>query len=95
MRHLNVAVTVPTSVDQDVTVITQPVVLSRTPAEVTAGAPQWGEHSEAILAELGYQPADLERLRAQGVLTGRCGRHRTQFNHHRATSPHTIPRGKR
>ncbi|KCV64300.1 hypothetical protein AZ14_1011, partial [Bordetella bronchiseptica 980] len=27
----------------------------------------WGEHSEAILAELGYQPADLERLRAQGV----------------------------
>ncbi|AOB25657.1 CaiB/BaiF CoA transferase family protein [Bordetella bronchiseptica] len=67
VRHLNVAVTVPTSVDQDVTVITQPVVLSRTPAEVTAGAPQWGEHSEAILAELGYQPADLERLRAQGV----------------------------
>jgi len=41
---------------------------SRTPAEIRHGAPALGEHTEKILAELGYTPAEAETLRAEGAL---------------------------
>jgi crotonobetainyl-CoA:carnitine CoA-transferase CaiB-like acyl-CoA transferase len=43
---------------------------SNTPAGVRHGAPALGEHSEALLAELGYQPSDIAELRVQGVING-------------------------
>ncbi len=34
--------------------------------------PLLGEHSAEILAELGYDPATIERLRADGVICDPC-----------------------
>ena len=45
-----------------------PVRFSATPAGVRARAPLLGEHTDAILRELGYGPADLAELRAGGVI---------------------------
>src|SRR5690606_19934923 len=68
VQHLEVSKTVPTSVRVDVTVITQPVKLPRTPAQVDSGAPQWGEHTEAVLREAGFSEDDIRVLSEKGVV---------------------------
>jgi crotonobetainyl-CoA:carnitine CoA-transferase CaiB-like acyl-CoA transferase len=45
----------------------QPVTLARTPSTIARAAPKRGEHSEEILAEVGYGPAEIARLKAAGV----------------------------
>jgi crotonobetainyl-CoA:carnitine CoA-transferase CaiB-like acyl-CoA transferase len=40
----------------------------RTPATIRSLAPGLGEHNAELLGELGYAPADVERLAASGVL---------------------------
>lgn len=45
-----------------------PVKLSETPGQVRRRPPTLGEHADELLAELGYAPADVARLRAGGVL---------------------------
>ena len=42
--------------------------LSGTPGQIRAPAPALGEHTEAVLAELGYDAAGLAELRAQRVV---------------------------
>ncbi|MCI0345482.1 MAG: CoA transferase, partial [Chloroflexi bacterium] len=42
--------------------------LSRTPASIRHPPPLLGEHSAEILAELGYSPRQVARLRADGVV---------------------------
>jgi crotonobetainyl-CoA:carnitine CoA-transferase CaiB-like acyl-CoA transferase len=41
---------------------------SQTPAGVRFGAPALGEHTDTVLAGLGYQSSDIAELRAQGVI---------------------------
>ena len=48
--------------------ITQAVTLSRTPAEVRTSAPGWGEHTDAVLAEIGYSGAEIAMFHEQGVV---------------------------
>ena len=36
--------------------------LSRTPTRVRTAAPELGEHNREILAELGYDPREIQRL---------------------------------
>ncbi len=45
-----------------------PVHLSDTPLSYLRHPPRLGEHSAEVAAELGYSNADIERLRADGVL---------------------------
>lgn len=45
-----------------------PVRLSATPGAITSRPPLLGEHTDAILAELGYSAAEIARLRADGVV---------------------------
>ena len=45
-----------------------PVHLSDTPLSYRRHPPRLGEHSDEVAAELGYSNADIERLRAEGVL---------------------------
>lgn len=45
-----------------------PVDLSETPGTFRHRAPQLGEHTDAILTELGYSPGDIEQLRADRVV---------------------------
>ena len=45
-----------------------PVRLAATPGEIRRRAPRLGEHTDEVLRELGYAVADIERLRARGVV---------------------------
>ncbi len=44
------------------------VRMTDTPATVRTPSPDVGAHTDQVLAELGYAPADVDRLRAQGVI---------------------------
>ena len=52
----------------DVAYLGQPVTLSRTPSHVVAHPPAQGEHTVAVLRELGYGDAEIERLRSDGII---------------------------
>lgn len=45
-----------------------PIKLSRTPGGTRAAPPRFAEHTEAILQEHGYTAAEIDELRAAGVL---------------------------
>jgi crotonobetainyl-CoA:carnitine CoA-transferase CaiB-like acyl-CoA transferase len=45
-----------------------PFKLGATPATIRSAPPMLGEHSDEILAELGYDPASIKRLHADGVI---------------------------
>ena len=45
-----------------------PIKFSETPGEIATHAPGLGEHTEAILTQLGYDQTELEQLRAVGVI---------------------------
>jgi crotonobetainyl-CoA:carnitine CoA-transferase CaiB-like acyl-CoA transferase len=49
-------------------VMSNPVKLSQTPATIRRRAPEFGEHSEEVLLELGYSWEDIEQFRAGGVI---------------------------
>jgi crotonobetainyl-CoA:carnitine CoA-transferase CaiB-like acyl-CoA transferase len=68
VRHLGVTKTLPTGFGKDRTFITQPVVLSRTPADVVAPAPGWGEHTEEVLRDLGYDDQAIADLKQRQVV---------------------------
>jgi crotonobetainyl-CoA:carnitine CoA-transferase CaiB-like acyl-CoA transferase len=44
------------------------VNLERTPTSVRTPAPEQGQHTDAVLAELGYSADDVERFRREGVV---------------------------
>jgi crotonobetainyl-CoA:carnitine CoA-transferase CaiB-like acyl-CoA transferase len=48
-------------------VITSPVVLSKTPASIRLPAPDFNQHTEEILLELGYNKEDIAQFKEQGV----------------------------
>ena len=48
--------------------IRYPGHLSETPADMRHHAPRLGEHSEEILAEAGFNAAEIERLVGEGVV---------------------------
>ncbi|MGB3867003.1 MAG: CoA transferase [Xanthobacteraceae bacterium] len=45
-----------------------PLKMSSVARIATRGAPTLGQHSEEVLAELGYAPSDVKRLRSEGVI---------------------------
>ena len=49
-------------------VVGTPIAMSATPLEPAATAPALGEHTEAVLAELGVDAAAIARLREQGTI---------------------------
>jgi crotonobetainyl-CoA:carnitine CoA-transferase CaiB-like acyl-CoA transferase len=48
--------------------LSNPIKLSETPAENRCKAPELGEHSDEILAELGYSEEKIEELRKAGTI---------------------------
>jgi len=44
------------------------MILSDTPVRYASAAPRHGEHTAAVLAELGLKPAEIERLARAGVI---------------------------
>jgi crotonobetainyl-CoA:carnitine CoA-transferase CaiB-like acyl-CoA transferase len=49
-------------------ILNQAVKLSRTPASVKTATPEIGQHTDEILAELGYDPKQVKNLRDRGVV---------------------------
>jgi formyl-CoA transferase len=68
VRHLNMTRTLPHPVLGEVEVIGQPIELSRTPWSVRSATPEAGEHTSAILTELGYTDEQAAAMRAAKVV---------------------------
>ncbi|HET7413961.1 MAG TPA: CaiB/BaiF CoA-transferase family protein [Pararhizobium sp.] len=68
VRHLGIAAAVPREGGGSVTLVGQPVGLSRTPATYTGLLPAAGADNESILGELGFDGAKLHELRREQVI---------------------------
>ena len=68
VQHLGMAVPIDHPVRGETRLVAQPVRLSRTPSAITASAPEAGEHSDAILTDLGLTSEEIAALRAKAVI---------------------------
>jgi crotonobetainyl-CoA:carnitine CoA-transferase CaiB-like acyl-CoA transferase len=68
VQHLGIAQPVEHPALGGIELVGQAVTLSRTPSRLTSASPELGEHTDAILRELGYADADIAGLRARGVV---------------------------
>ncbi len=62
VKHLGVVSSLERADGKKTHYITQPVTLQRTPAQVVAPAPAWGEHTDEVLKEVGYSPAEIQQF---------------------------------
>jgi crotonobetainyl-CoA:carnitine CoA-transferase CaiB-like acyl-CoA transferase len=68
VKHLGIAQKVHHPQLGDIELIGQAVTLSRTPSRLETASPDAGEHTDAILGELGYSAGDIARLREKRVV---------------------------
>jgi formyl-CoA transferase len=68
VKHLGIAQPVEHPALGHIELVGQAVSLSRTPSRLNTASPEAGEHTDAILGELGYSAADIARLRQRGVV---------------------------
>jgi formyl-CoA transferase len=69
VRHLGLdSATVESPVRGRIRLVPQPIVLSRTPSRLASPPPEVGEHTEEVLAELGYDAAAVAELRARRIV---------------------------
>jgi len=68
VRHLQMSAVTNSPVMGDLNLITQPVVLDRTPSSIATAPPERGHNTEEILAELGVQPGELERMQREQII---------------------------
>ena len=68
VRHIGIARAIdhPSRGPQEL--VGQAVELSRTPWELRSATPEKGEHTDAVLTALGYEPAAIAQLRDRGVI---------------------------
>jgi crotonobetainyl-CoA:carnitine CoA-transferase CaiB-like acyl-CoA transferase len=70
VRHLGLATPLSHPHLGTIQVLGLSTTLSRTPGAVRTPAPEKGEHTEAILRELGVSAEEIQQLRAGGVVAG-------------------------
>jgi formyl-CoA transferase len=68
VKHLGIAQTVHHKALGDIELIGQAVTLSRTPSRLKTASPDAGEHTDAILGELGYSAGDIAALKEKRVV---------------------------
>jgi crotonobetainyl-CoA:carnitine CoA-transferase CaiB-like acyl-CoA transferase len=68
VKHLGMAQKVPTEDGRDITLVGQPVKLSRTPSKMAARPPEFGEQTDEILSEFGFSAAEIADLRERKVV---------------------------
>lgn len=68
VQHLQVAREIASGEGRNFKLISQPVLLERTPATLAAAAPGWGEHTDEMLREAGYAESERAFLQASGVV---------------------------
>lgn len=68
VKHLGMAVPLEKPEKGPVHYVGQPLKLSRTPSRIASHPPAQGEHTDEILRELGYAPADIASLRQRNIV---------------------------
>jgi formyl-CoA transferase len=68
VKHLGIAKDVRTQDQKTITLVGQPVSLSRTPSGIVAPPPLIGEHTDEVLAEFGFGKDEISKLRADKTL---------------------------
>jgi len=68
VKHLEIAQAVEHPALGRIELVGQAVSLSRTPSRLETASPEAGEHTEAILRELGYSEADIAGLRQRHIV---------------------------
>lgn len=68
VRHLGMEQLAHHPTQGEVRLLGLPVRLSETPLPAPAAPPTLGEHTEALLAELGYSPREIRALREAGAV---------------------------
>ncbi len=64
VKHLGLAAPVTSPTHGDMHVVGQAINMSRAPRDIQSATPGLGEHTDDILADLGYDAAAIEQLRA-------------------------------
>jgi formyl-CoA transferase len=67
IRHLGMVKDVVSAHHGPQRMVGQPVQLERTPSTIARPAPRRGEHTQEVLAELGFATGDLARMKSTGV----------------------------
>ena len=52
----------------DIDLVGQPVRLSRTPSAMAMPPPDYGEHTDEILEELGLSESEIQELRKENII---------------------------
>jgi formyl-CoA transferase len=68
VKHLGIAQPVEHPVLGAIELVGQAVTLSRTPSKLVTASPDAGDHTDAILNELGYSDGDIASLHQRGVV---------------------------
>jgi formyl-CoA transferase len=68
VKHLGIARDVRTQSQKTITLVGQPVSLSRTPSAIVAPPPMLGEHTDEVLAEFGFDRQEIAKLHADKVV---------------------------
>jgi crotonobetainyl-CoA:carnitine CoA-transferase CaiB-like acyl-CoA transferase len=68
VQHLGIAASVEHPNLGQINLVGQPVNLSRTPAAMKSATPELGQHSAAILAELGYTDTQISQFRKDKII---------------------------
>jgi crotonobetainyl-CoA:carnitine CoA-transferase CaiB-like acyl-CoA transferase len=68
VKHVAMAQPVKTNDAQALTLVGQPVSLSRTPSQLAAAPPGLGEHTDAVLKEFGFSAKEIAALRQANAI---------------------------
>src|ERR1700755_1323394 len=68
VQHLGMAQHVPNDENRHIQLVSQPFKLSRTPSTMAARPPEFGEHTEEVLAEFGFATEEIKDLRERKVV---------------------------
>jgi formyl-CoA transferase len=68
VKHLGMSSSVQSAVMGDIDLITQPVVLGRTPSSLKVAPPERGDNTNEILLELGVDEDDISRMQNEQII---------------------------
>lgn len=68
VKHLGIAQDVPNEENRRIRLVGQPVTLSRTPSKMVARPPEFGEQTDEVLKEFGFEADEIAKLRDAKVV---------------------------